>query len=557
MQTIDFNYESKYIKYKKKYLDLKKLVIAKNYDKSDISINTNLINHDISKNKLYANNNIIFGGGKYIGEVPNEIQPIIKIKNNLLKLSGELKSHYETFWNNIYYNDAYIYHKISIDYYKNVENDKFHFFFSAYINKKLYTGSCQYIDNNKREDFINSKQIKKIDMDDLCILSTSVINNLDIVFNNSPKLKNNVVCFRSERRNLDDQILKLKPGEYYFNNGYMSTTIDPYLYFWRYPLDKEKIYIQYTIFLPSETSCYYMNIPFGIIKDKDLKLSYGFQEYEILIPRNCIFRVLDISKQTNIIFIKMYMVAQTVIYEHIKPIEQNVQPSILTKNQYKNMDKEKFIVFKNYKPDFGIYDNIKIDIYNLIYKKLWKIKINFELYNFHLLLNIQNKYLNEWIISNSKTKPIYDSKKYPGIKNKDEFEKIYNNFIESQKYYEQINNFYINIEINYMNNNELYNKFINIKTNTTYKFENPIIIYKKLPSDMIIGNNFICDLEDKIYKENKNYPISILIHVFQKVNYLPQSADMNFCWDLKKIKIISFQKIYLYDEFYFIMAIGK
>ena len=57
MQTNDFNYES--ISNIKKYLDLKKLVFTKNNEKLHISINTNLINHDISKNKLYANNNII------------------------------------------------------------------------------------------------------------------------------------------------------------------------------------------------------------------------------------------------------------------------------------------------------------------------------------------------------------------------------------------------------------------------------------------------------------------------------------------------------------------
>lgn len=43
--------------------------------------------------------------------------------------------------------------KNAIFYYKNVQNNKFYMFFSGIINKKLYTGSCQYIDNDYRSEF--------------------------------------------------------------------------------------------------------------------------------------------------------------------------------------------------------------------------------------------------------------------------------------------------------------------------------------------------------------------------------------------------------------------
>jgi len=99
-----------------------------------------------------------------------------------------------------HYNDAYVFYKNAIDYYKNVQNNKFHNFFSARINKKLYTGSCQYIDKEFRTDFANNQNIK-IDLDDLCELSVQTINILDSVLRICPKIPFNLNVYRSEKEN--------------------------------------------------------------------------------------------------------------------------------------------------------------------------------------------------------------------------------------------------------------------------------------------------------------------------------------------------------------------
>ena len=89
--------------------------------------------------------------------------------------TNDLEKIYELFWKNVYYNDAYIFYKNAIEYYKNIQNNKFYSFFSGTINKKLYTDRCQYIDESQRTDFSNNTEVKKIDIDDLCDLSVRVI----------------------------------------------------------------------------------------------------------------------------------------------------------------------------------------------------------------------------------------------------------------------------------------------------------------------------------------------------------------------------------------------
>ena len=114
------------------------------------------------------------------------------IFSDIVKLSHNLEKTYENFWLNVYYNDAYVFYKNAIEYYKNSQNNKYHNGFSKIINTKLYTGKCQFIENKKRQDFINNDNIEKIDLDDLCDLSSQVINILDSVFMKCPSIPDNI-----------------------------------------------------------------------------------------------------------------------------------------------------------------------------------------------------------------------------------------------------------------------------------------------------------------------------------------------------------------------------
>lgn len=534
------SYKDKYIKYKQKYLEL------------------------LIQTRTPQTHNL--AGGKVSISTQNDLLTNeIKIRNDVLKQSFELKNYYNDFWTNIYNNDAFIYHKISIDYYKNIYNNKFHSFFSSIINKKLYTGRCQYINNDDRKDFNNSQNNLKINSDDLCNLSVSVINNLDNVFNVCPTLPNNIICYRTEWIKYNklkndelkkiDNIANLNVGDYYTNKGYMSTSIDPYLYYWRFPPRKDELIIMYTMMLPKNTHCYYINMPFGIIDDKDLNLPYGFQEYEILLPRNNFFKITNIRKIKNILFVEMQLIHQTKTQQPVSPNNDKISSQVLTKNEYKNLEKDNLIGFDN---DFdnnleNTYQrNIKISILNS-YKKLWK-KIPFELKNIYFLSSVKNIYLKEWL---KKDKPKYDTTKYEVEKfhiNKEEFNDIYDNFIEAQKHFKRINKFYLQIAIDYRGDNNTYKQFLNIKNNKIIKFDKPQIIYTQISNDIIFSNNFICYKENNIYKENPAYPVNIIIKVSKSIEYLPQYADYNVTFDLDKIKIVSFKKINLFNDFYIIVV---
>jgi hypothetical protein len=57
---------------------------------------------------------------------------VVDIFKNILQKSINLKNVYDIFCKNIYYNDAYVFYKNALDYYKNYQNAKhmeiFHIF---------------------------------------------------------------------------------------------------------------------------------------------------------------------------------------------------------------------------------------------------------------------------------------------------------------------------------------------------------------------------------------------------------------------------------------------
>jgi hypothetical protein len=49
---------------------------------------------------------------------------------------------YHNFWSKIFHNDAYVFIKNAIEFYKNIQNNKKREMYSRVINKRLYTGKC-------------------------------------------------------------------------------------------------------------------------------------------------------------------------------------------------------------------------------------------------------------------------------------------------------------------------------------------------------------------------------------------------------------------------------
>ena len=111
-------------------------------------------------------------GGKIDALYDNEA---LNIYRDYIKSELVLFEHYKNFWINIYYNHAYVFYKNAIEFYQNVQGDNYHSGFSATMNRKLYEGSCSYIDIKKRKEWIDEK-IK----DELTITNTNVANLDDL-----------------------------------------------------------------------------------------------------------------------------------------------------------------------------------------------------------------------------------------------------------------------------------------------------------------------------------------------------------------------------------------
>jgi len=223
-------------------------------------------------------------------------------------ISEKLGIHYDEFWRRIYYDDSYVFYKNAIMFYKNVQNGKYHHFFSGIINESVYRDSCKIIPDDRKQDFISDdKSLALPSSDSLCNLSGTVINTLDTVFRICPKVPFNLVTYRYELRPKDDEIFNLKKGDFYHNNGIMSTTINPWYTFGKYfvMMPREKIYISYTILIPKYISACYFNIPFGL--DLAGKIYTGSDEFELLLPRNCVFEVLNRKNYNNIVTFELIL----------------------------------------------------------------------------------------------------------------------------------------------------------------------------------------------------------------------------------------------------------
>lgn len=512
------NYYEMYLKYKSKYLDI---------------------------NTQYGGNNIMnYHNG-------------LNLYKNVLIDSNKLEQVYDIFWKNIYYNDAYIFYKNAIDYYKNNYNDNNHNSFSRIINKKLYTGSCQYIDPEKRNQFINSIHIDKVDLDDLCNLSVQIINILDTVFTICPKIPFNITVYRTEVRHINDEIFKIKKNDYYKNIAYMSTTINPFLYFTKdleYNIKLNHKIISMTILLPYNTNAYYMISPYGVTLDRILNKHIGFQEYEILLQRDNIFQVMETQNIGGIFFITMKLVSQIMIKNNITSETIKIyDSSIINKKEFDELITRN----KYYKIicNDNIINNYRINIYKE-YLKLNRKEIKYTKFIFDKIISIRSKYLLEWC----KHKPIYNSKKYPKIK-KEEFDDIYNKFINILSKKKIINKIYINCSVKYFyGDNFLYKKLSNDNIEgKIIKINLPVIFNKKLSNSILSENtNFICYTEgtnvkefSNYYKIDNNYPHIIIVEYNHKISYLPISYDEGITFDVKQIKIDKINKTYITDNIFY------
>jgi hypothetical protein len=254
-------------------------------------------------------------------KVTRKAEPVPKLDNmeivkRFLDTSIKMDTAYHEFWRKLYRNDAYVMYKNAILFYKNIQKDRFHEFYSGMINKRLYTGKCIVASPNQLKTF-NSKS--RISSDELCSLTLQVINILDSVFESCPRIPDEIIVFRRLRLDKYHALLNMKTGDYYRELGILSTTLNPYYTFvdrWSIAAKKhesesheQKVFL--SIIVPKGTRGYYINIPFTFDGSKDF-----VNEFEVVLPRDCVFLIKSKAVFNNRHFITLELVYQVPPRDH-------------------------------------------------------------------------------------------------------------------------------------------------------------------------------------------------------------------------------------------------
>jgi len=294
-----------------------------------------------------------------------------KIYENMTKI----ENHYKNFWKKIFKSDSYVYYKNAILFYKNIQHNKFHSFYSEIINMRLYTGKCIAVNKNMLNTFNNNGITTS---DDLCNLTILTINLLDSLFEIAPRLNANTVVYRNIY-NIDknNRLANLKVGDYYRALELNSTSLSPFL---NTPIDliynneisklkskKNNYDIYITILAPKGSKAIYIDIPFVFDGEPS-------NEFEILLPRDCVYYVKNRKIIGSIILYTFQIVEQLSSYnrEIIEKVEYIIPSTNIDKSKRKELNK---LIKININYD-KILMNYKTNFYNNLLKNYEIIKDN-------------------------------------------------------------------------------------------------------------------------------------------------------------------------------------
>lgn len=290
------------------------------------------------------------------------------IVKKFLKTSIELEAHYHKFWSKIFHNDAYVFIKNAIEFYKNIQNNKKREMYSRVINKRLYTGKCTVVSPNTLNSFNNKNRMSS---DELCIFTIQIINILDYVFEICPRLPIDTTVFRYFKLHNDDLLLSLQEGDFYRELGIGGSTINPYYMFSRGSTlvdsdsnknikPEKEVYL--TIILQKGARCYYTNIPWHYN-------STNYQnEFEVVLPRDCVYYIKSKREFNGKVFITFELVQQISPKERpIESIEEFLPVRKLDKNDFtywkpsKEKRDENNWIMKIYKEQYELWNKLPQD----------------------------------------------------------------------------------------------------------------------------------------------------------------------------------------------------
>jgi len=215
-------------------------------------------------------------------------------------------------------------YKNAILFYRNIQNDRYHGFYSGMVNKRLYTGKCIVASPYQLNTFNSETHISS---DELCTLTLQVINALDSVFESCPRIPDDTIVFRRLRLDRYHALLNMKPGDYYREMGILSTTLNPYYTFvdvWSSVAETHesessdsKVFL--TIIIPKGSKGYYVNIPFTFNGSQSFD-----NEFEVVLPRDCVFLIKSKAVFNERCFITLELVHQVPPQDHlIAGVEDN------------------------------------------------------------------------------------------------------------------------------------------------------------------------------------------------------------------------------------------
>jgi len=443
------------------------------------------------------------------------------IVEKVLETSIKLEDKYRIFWKKIYKNDAYIFLKNAIEFYKNIQNHNFHEFYSGIINKRLYTGRCIVAPDYILKSFNEQNNTTS---DEICKLTLQIINILDNVFEYAPRLPFETITYRFLTLPNDDLLLHLEEGDFYRELGINSISLNPFysgVNMWGFKDDhniklQKRVFL--TIILPENTKCYYMNIPFTFNKDK-----WFLNEFEIVLPRDCIYMITSKKIYHERYFYTLKLIYQVPVserqiinIEEVLPSRQPKESDIKTWNikidktkcNQKECDWMYYLAEKGYKLWNKLPENQKYEPNNEEYvdikpKKIW-LYITYYDWNTKDLDKNFKKLLkkNKNIKLKIENKTIHTNKKYLYLEN------------------ELMGGGNYNYETNNKNTNICKNKFYETSKTTPLLYLVEINIKKKLNAKKLFLFQYKLD-KIKVKVKDIKY-----INLMDKYNYGLVTAEM-------------------------------
>ena len=470
-----------------------------------------------------------------------------EIYAQIWKISDKMKARYDEFWRRIYYDDSYVFYKNAFLFYKNIQNGKYHDFFGGIVNRAVYENHCKILGNNVKQEFVSDdRSLTPPSSDSLCDLSYHIINLLDLAFGVCPRVPYDLIVHRYELRFPDDELFDLKKGDFYHNQGFMSTTLNPWYPFGKLfvMMPREKVYISLTILVPKYIKGCYINTPFNVSLEKNLYS--GFEEFELLLPRDCIFEILSAKKSGNVFMIEMILRYQ--IHPADNPPFSGISKSILDKKEVEHLQLDTTDP-KNYDPKLRNVRSTLLSLYQS-YPQL-PIPMADAFYSSYM---IKHNEISQWSKRDPKYKNINSSKQ-----DVDYFRNVYLDNLPNMITLEN-STIYMTTDWSFQLwfTKEIYhklNKSDSIKINYSLMFDLELdaSAYAYPFYYIYQTDNTEKSIHDKYFTIDESYPLFIITKLkVTKLNYIPMGVERGFTIDVRKIKILKYQKRFLSGDHFFL-----